>query len=165
MKLPAMIGAALLAASTSLYAQAPKSEPKDADRAARREQMRQAHEKAVKACEGKQGDERGSCMRREMCAHTKDPKACEARISKARDNAREAHAKARKACEGKAEGERRDCMRKELCAQSKDPAKCEAQAKEWMARREKAREACNSKSGEEQRACMREQMGGHRGKK
>jgi hypothetical protein len=160
MRFPAILGAALLAASTGLYAQAPKGEPKDADRAARREQIKQAHEKAVKACEGKQGDERRACIRKEVCAQSKDPKACEARIGKARDT----HAKARKACEGKPDAERRDCMRKELCAQSKDPAKCDAQAKEWMAKRDKAREACKGKEGDELRTCMRDQMGGPRKK-
>lgn len=156
MRVSAIIGAALLAASTGLYAQAPKGEPKDADRAARREQVKQAHEKAVKACEGKQGDERRACIRKEVCAQSKDPKACEARIAKARDT----HAKARKACEAKQGDERRDCMRKELCAQSKDPAKCEAQAKEWMAKRDQARAACKGKEGDALRSCMREQMGG-----
>ena len=156
MRVSAILGAALLAASTGLYAQAPKGEPKDADRAARREQIKQAHEKAVKACEGKQDDARRDCIRKEVCAQSKDPKACEARISKARDT----HAKARKACEGKPEGERRDCMRKELCASSKDPAKCEAQAKEWIAKRDQARAACKGKEGDAMRACMREQMGG-----
>ena len=156
MRVSAIIGAVLLAASTGLYAQAPKGEPKDADAAARREQVKQAHEKAVKACEGKQGDERRACIRKEVCAQSKDPKACEARVAKARDT----HAKARKACEGKDGDARRDCMRKELCAQSKDPAKCEAQAKEWLAKRDAARAACKGKEGEAMRACMREQMGG-----
>jgi hypothetical protein len=156
MRFAAVIGAALLAASTSLYAQAPKGEPKDADRAARREQIKQAHEKAVKACEGKEGDERRACVRKEVCAQSQDPKGCEARIAKARDT----HAKARKACEAKPDGERRDCMRKELCAQSEDPAKCDAQAKEWIAKRDKAREVCKGKEGDALRACMREQMGG-----
>jgi hypothetical protein len=153
MRVPAIIGAALLAASTALYAQAPKSEGNTA--------RQEAREKVRKACEGKEGEERRSCVQREVCAQSKDPKACEQRFAKGRD----AHAKARKACEGKDGDARRDCMRKELCAQSKDSAKCEAQAKEWMAKREQAREACKGKAGDEQRACMREQMGGHRGKK
>ena len=126
MRVPAIIGAALLAASTALYAQAPKSD----DKSARQE----AREKVRKACEGKEGAERRSCVQREVCAQSKDPKACEQRFAKGRD----AHAKARKACEGKDGDARRDCMRKELCAQSKDPAKCEAQAKEWMAKRDQA---------------------------
>jgi hypothetical protein len=153
MRVAAIIGAALLAASTGLHAQAPKDDGKAA-----RQEMR---ERVTKACEGKQGDERRACLRREVCAQSKDPKACEQRIAKGR----EAHTKARKACEGKPDGERRECMRKELCASSKDPAKCEAQAKEWIAQRDKAREACKGKEGDALRSCMREQMGGHRGKK
>ena len=153
MRVPAIIGAALLAASTALYAQAPKGEVKS--------ERQEAREKVRKACEGKEGEERRSCVQREVCAQSKDPKACEQRFAKGR----EAHAKARKACEGKDGDARSDCMRKELCAQSKDRAKCEAQAKEWMAKRDQAREACKGKAGDEQRACMRDQMGGPRGKK
>jgi hypothetical protein len=157
MRVPAIIGAALLAASTALYAQAPKTDGKAGDGNTDRQEMR---EKVRKACEGKEGAERRNCVRREVCAQSADPKACEQRFAKGR----EAHAKARKACEGKDGDARSDCMRKELCAQSKDAAKCEAQAKEWMARRDKAREACKGKAGDEQRACLREQMGGQRKK-
>ena len=154
MRVSAIIGAALLAAASfGLHAQAPKDDGK-----AQRQQQR---ERIQKACEGKEGAERRSCVQREVCAQSKDPKACEQRFTKGRD----AHAKARKACEGKDGDARRDCMRKELCAQSKDPAQCEAQAKEWMAKRDQALETCKGKSGDEQRACMREQMGGQRGKK
>lgn len=152
MKVSAIIGAALLAASFGLHAQAPKDDGK-----AQRQQQR---ERIQKACEGKEGAERRSCVQREVCAQSKDPKACEQRFTKGR----EAHAKARKACEAKQGDERRDCMRKELCAQSNDPAKCEAQAKEWMAQRDKAREVCNARPEGERRACMREQMGGARKK-
>ena len=158
MRVPAIIGAALLAASTALHAQAPKSDGKAGDGKPPRQEAR---EKVRKACEGKEGAERRNCVQREVCAQSNDPKACEQRFAKGR----EAHAKARKACEGKDGDARRDCMRKELCAQSKDPANCEAQAKEWMAKRDQAREACKGKAGDEQRACLREQMGGHRGKK
>ena len=96
--------------------------------------------------------------RRFDCSQAKDPKACEARVAKAR----EMHAKASKACEASKDkaGEHRDCMRREMCAQTKDAAKCEAQAKEAMARREKVREACKGKQGEELRSCIKE----HRGK-
>lgn len=148
MRLPLFLGAALFAASTVLYAQVD-------DKAARRQQLKDAHQKAVKACEGKQGEERRACLQREMCAQAKDPKACEERFAKAK----QAHAKARQACEGRPAGERRDCMRRELCAQTKDPAQCEARAKEAMAKREKARAACKDKEGDELRACMREQFG------
>src|SRR5688500_14578414 len=148
MRVSAIVGAALLAASLGLQAQAPKEE---------RQQLR---ERVQKACEGKEGAERRSCMQSEVCAQSKDPKACEQRFAKGRA----AHGKARKACEGKEGDARRECMRKELCAQSKDPAQCEAQAKEWMAKRDQAHESCKGKTGDEQRACLREQMGGHRKK-
>ena len=125
MKLSLLVGTALLAASTLVSAQAPKSDaPKH---------------------------------RRFDCSQAKDPKACEARVAKAR----EMHAKASKACEASKDkaGEHRDCMRREMCAQTKDAAKCEAQAKEAMARREKVREACKGKQGEELRSCIKEQRG------
>jgi hypothetical protein len=140
-----LIGAVLFATSTALYAQVDRQPVKD------------ARAKAVKACEGKQGEERRACLRREMCAQAKDPKACEERFAKAKA----AHAKAAKACEAsKDKGtEHRDCMRRELCAQTKDPAHCEARAKEAMAKREKTREACKGKQGDELRACLREQRG------
>ena len=148
MRVSAIIGAALLAASFGLHAQAPKEESKS--------QRQQLREQVRKACEGKEGAERRSCMQREVCAQSKDPKACEQRFAKGRA----AHGKARKACEGKEGEARRECMRTELCAQSKDPAKCEAQAKEWAAQRDKARAACKGKEGDALRSCMREQMGG-----
>jgi hypothetical protein len=154
MRLALTLGAALLAASTALYAQGD-------DKGARREAMKDAHQKALKACEGKQDDERRACMQTEMCKSAKDPKACQERVAKARDNA----AKARKACEGKPEAERRDCMRRELCANSKDPAKCQAAAKEAQAKREKVREACKDKKGDDYRACVREKRAEHQGKK
>jgi hypothetical protein len=141
MRLSLFIGAALIAASTTVYAQVDRQQAKD------------ARAKALKACEGKQGEERRACLQREMCAQAKDPKACEERFAKAKA----AHAKAAKACEGRKGDEQRDCMRRELCAQTKDPAKCEARAKEAMAKREKAREACKDKKGDELRACLREQ--------
>jgi hypothetical protein len=150
MRLALLIGTVLCAASTAVCAQGD-------DKAAQREKLRAAHQKAVKACEGKAGEERRACLQREMCAQAKDPKACEERFAKAKA----AHAKAAKACEpAKGKGaEHRDCMRRELCAQTKDPAQCEARAKEAMAKREKVREACKGKEGDELRACIREQRG------
>jgi len=143
MRLSILIGTALFAASTALYAQVD------------RQQAKEARAKALKACEGQQGEERRACLQREMCAQAKDPKACEERFAKAKA----AHAKAAKACEGRKGDEQRDCMRRELCAQTKDAAQCEARAKEAMAKREKAREACKDKKGDELRACLREQRG------
>ena len=141
-----IIGAALLAASTALHAQVD------------RQQAKEAREKALKACEGKGEAERRECVRREVCAQAKDPKACQERFAKA-DTAKAARAKAAKACEGKQGTERSDCMRRESCAQAKDPAQCEARIKEAVAKREKIREACKGKAGEEYRACVREQRG------
>jgi len=148
MKFPLLMGAALLAASTGLYAQTD-------DKAARRQALKDAHSKALKACEGTKDEARRACLQREMCAQAKDPKACHERIAKGKDTV----AKARQACDGKPQSERSDCMRRELCAQSKDPARCEAHAKEATAMREKAREACKDKPADERRACMREQLG------
>lgn len=118
----------MLAASGALHAQT------DA-KAARRQELKAAHEKALKACEGKAAEERRSCIERELCAQAKDPKACEARFAKGKA----AYGKAASACEalkGK-DAEYRACMRRELCAQTKDPAKCEAQIKKAAQRREK----------------------------
>jgi len=142
----------MLAASGALHAQTD-------DKAVRRQQLKDAHEKALKACEGKAGGERRSCIQRELCAQAKDPKACEARFAKGKA----AYGKAANACEavkGK-DAEYRACMRRELCAQTKDPANCEAEAKKAAQRREKARAACGDKQGDELRACLEE----HRGKK
>lgn len=125
MKLPSILAACLLAASTISFAQAPSGDAAKAPRKARfdcsqakdpkaceerREKMKAAHDKAGKACEGKQGQERRDCMRHEMCAQAKDPKACEARA----EEMKAAMQKARKACEGKQGQERRDCMRQEM---------------------------------------------------
>jgi hypothetical protein len=89
-----LFGAALLALSTALYAQAqqPEAAPqkqqrrfdcsKAKDAAACEERlakMRAAHAKARQACEGKAAGERRDCMRRERCAQSADPAKCEAR--------------------------------------------------------------------------------------
>jgi Spy/CpxP family protein refolding chaperone len=89
-----LLGAVLLAASTALYAQAPKSDapaqkrerrfdcsqakdPKACEE--RREKVRAAHAKAAEACKGAADGEKRDCMRREMCAQSADPAKCEAR--------------------------------------------------------------------------------------
>ena len=95
MRLSLLIGAALLAASTTLFAQVD------------RQQIRDARAKALKACEGKAGDERRACMRRETCAQAKDPAQCEARINEAAAR----RAKIREACEDRQGEERRACIR------------------------------------------------------
>jgi len=131
MKLPVILAAGLLAASTLCFAQAPQGDAaKPAPRARfdcsqakdpkgceeRRTAMRAAHDKAEKACEGKHGAERRECMRQEICAQSKDPKGCQERAAKARAELQ----KARKACEGKPQGaERRDCVRDQMHKQEK----------------------------------------------
>ncbi len=79
-----LIAAVLLAGTTSLYAQSPSAPPSDADKAARREQIKEkrkaALDEARKACEGKQGDERSECMEHSLCSKAKDPDKCEARL-------------------------------------------------------------------------------------
>jgi Spy/CpxP family protein refolding chaperone len=95
--LKTLIAAALLASSTAVFAQAapaPADKPEGkGPRHARydcskaqdpkaceemRAKMREAAKKARAACDSKAGDERRDCMRREMCAQSKDPAKCEA---------------------------------------------------------------------------------------
>jgi len=89
-----LAGAALLAASTALFAQQGAPAP-DAGKAPRRfdcsqakdpkacqdrrDKARAAFKKAQAACEGKQGTERRDCMRTQMCSGAQDPAKCEAR--------------------------------------------------------------------------------------
>jgi Spy/CpxP family protein refolding chaperone len=112
MKLPvSILGALLLAATTSLYAQAPAA-----------------------PAPGAKGEHRKH--ERFDCSKAKDPKACEERRSKMKA----AHDKAKQACDGKQGADRRDCMQKQMCAQAKDPAKCEARTKERMEKRKEHQE-------------------------
>lgn len=96
--LKTLIAAALFASSTALFAQAapaPADQPqsKGGQRHGRydcskaqdpkaceemRAKMREAAKKARAACDSKAGDERRDCMRKEMCAQSKDPAKCEA---------------------------------------------------------------------------------------
>ena len=125
MKFVPILAACLLGTASLAFAQAPSGDAAKAPRKARHDcsqakdpkaceerlaKIKEARDKAAKACEGKQDGERRECMRREMCAQAKDPKACEERAAKAKA----AMQKARKACEGKQGDERRDCMRQEL---------------------------------------------------
>ncbi|HYD58366.1 MAG TPA: hypothetical protein VEB41_15790 [Burkholderiales bacterium] len=88
------IGAALLAASTALFAQAPADASKAPQRKQRfdcsqaedpkaceerRAKLRDAAKKAREACESRPQGERRDCMRTEMCKQAKDPAQCEAR--------------------------------------------------------------------------------------
>jgi Spy/CpxP family protein refolding chaperone len=94
--LKTLIATALLASSTALFAQtapAPAGKPEGKARHGRhdcskhqdpkaceemRAKMREAAKKARAACDSKAGDERRACMRKELCAGSKDPAKCEA---------------------------------------------------------------------------------------
>lgn len=125
------LGALLLAASTSLLAQAPQDgKGQKHDRKARHERM--------------------------DCSKAENPQRCEERRAKMKEKI----GKARQACEGKQGTEHRECMLKQGCASAKNPAGCEAEHKQRMekrkANREKIREACKGKQGDERKACIRE---------
>jgi Spy/CpxP family protein refolding chaperone len=125
-----LFGAVLLAATTALYAQTTPSAPADAGkgapkgrhydcsqakdpkaceerRKAGREKMKAAHEKARHACESKKDGEHRDCMRKAMCAESKDPVKCEARFKERS----EAFKKGSEACKDKTGDERKSCMR------------------------------------------------------
>ena len=127
-----IIGAVLFAASTALFAQqtAPAPAPgagkggdherherrfdcsKAKDPKAceeRREKARAAMKKAHAACDGKKGDERRDCMRKEMCAGAQDPAKCETHV-KDRMGMR---AKAFAACKDKKGDDLHACMREQ----------------------------------------------------
>ena len=79
-----LLTAALLAATTSLYAQTAPAP--DADKKAQRQEMRAkakaAHAEARKACEGKKDAEHRQCMTQQMCAKAADPAKCQERAQK-----------------------------------------------------------------------------------
>ena len=152
MKIAATIAAALLLTAGSAFAQAPQGGDKDAARAEMRQKLKAAHDQAEQKCQGKSGAEHRECVRHEMCAQAKDPKACEERAEKFKGAAQEA----RKSCEGKTGAEHDQCMVQQMCAKAKDPAACEARGKQRMARREEVREACKGKTGEDLKACIRD---------
>ncbi len=119
----AALVAPLLAASASVYAQAPKAEsgkaqtrrfdcskakdPKACEE--RLAKLRERREKARKACEGKAGAEHRECMEKAWCADEKDPAKCEANV-KARAEQRE---RIRAACKGKTGEELKSCIREQ----------------------------------------------------
>lgn len=118
MRLPVLIGAALLAASATLHAQsdAPKGRRFDCSQAKdpkaceeRLAKAKEAHAKAQKACEDKPQAERRDCIRHEMCAQAKDPAQCEAKAKQAMAQ----REKIREACKDKQGEERRACIREQ----------------------------------------------------
>jgi hypothetical protein len=126
-KLSVSLLAAALLASAPLHAQ----EGKDADKkgpeakppAARRfdcsrakdpkgceervAKMREALDKARKACEGKKGEERAQCMEKSFCTEAKDPAKCEANLKERAERRREM----REACKDKKGDELKECVR------------------------------------------------------
>jgi hypothetical protein len=124
MKLPVSILAAALLATAAplLHAQTPKGdEPKppaerrfDCSKAkdpkgceARVAKMREARDKARKACEGKSGDERRECMEKSFCSEAKDPAKCESNLKERAERRREV----REACKGKKGDDLKACIR------------------------------------------------------
>jgi hypothetical protein len=108
MKLSLALGAALLALGTSAYAQStPTDNP--TSKSERREKMRAAHAKAAEACKGAAQGERRDCMRREMCAQSKDPAKCEAMAKQGAER----RAQIRAACKDKKGDELKSCIREQ----------------------------------------------------
>ena len=75
----------------------------------RAEKMKGAYSKARQACEGKEGDARRDCMRKEMCAQAKDPAKCEAKAASRMAHRREVY----EACKGKRGDELKSCVREQ----------------------------------------------------
>ena len=100
-----IIGSLVLAASTTLLAQAPAQsgqpqgghaemrpcaqEPDPAKCEAQRKEMREHFKAAREACKGKEGAERGPCMAQQMCAKTPDPAKCAAHAKERMEHRRE----------------------------------------------------------------------------
>ena len=108
LKLPlSILAGGLLACSGALFAQSTTPAPDKGQRMERHEKMKAAHKKARQACEGKQGQEHRDCMRKEMCAQSKDAAKCEAHFKERS----EAFNKAYDACKSSANGDAfRTCM-------------------------------------------------------
>ncbi len=103
-----ILAAGLLAASTALYAQSSTTAPDKGSKSERHEKMKAAAKKARQACEGQQGQAHRDCMRKEMCAQSKDAKRCEEHFKERS----EAFNKAYDACKGKNTGDEfRSCLR------------------------------------------------------
>jgi len=99
-----LTAAALLAASTAVFSQAPSApaegapgpqgKPRaharyDCSKAKDPKACEERREKALKACEGTQGTERRDCMVKQACAEAKDPAQCEARIKERAEKRRQ----------------------------------------------------------------------------
>jgi len=117
-----IFAALLLAASTTLLAQAPQGERRQEQRfdcskakdpklcEERRAKVKSALDKARQACEAKKGPEHRDCMQAQMCAQAKDPARCNTQ-AKERQARRE---KIREACKDKRGDDRRACVRQHI---------------------------------------------------
>lgn len=102
-----IIGSLVLAASTTLFAQAPaqsgqpqgghggmrpcaqESDPAKCE--AQRKEMRTHFKAAREACKAKEGADRGSCMAQQMCAKAPDPAKCMAQAKERMEHRRQMH--------------------------------------------------------------------------
>ena len=117
-----IFAALLLAASTTLLAQAPQGERRQEQRfdcskakdpklcEERRAKVKSALDKARQACEAKKGPEHRDCMQAQMCAQAKDPARCNTQ-AKERQARRE---KIREACKDKRGDDRKACVRQHI---------------------------------------------------
>jgi len=103
-----ILTAGLLAASTALYAQSSTTAPDKGGKSERHEKMKSAMKKARQACEGTKDQAHRDCMRKEMCAQSKDAAKCEEHFKERSA----AFNKAYDACKGRNTGDEfRSCMR------------------------------------------------------
>ena len=104
-----IVGSILLAASATLFAQAPAKpesggeghrgmrpcaqEPDPAKCEARRKEMREHFKAARDACSAKQGADHGPCMAQQMCAKAPDPAKCLSHAKERMEHRHEMHEK------------------------------------------------------------------------
>ncbi len=114
-----VLGGLLLAASTTLFAQAPGGPPDH------------------------KGGPPGRAHAEQPCAKAPDPAKCEARRKEHREQAEQARA----ACKDKHGPDQALCMASHRCAKAPDPAKCESRAKEHVKERMEHRREMREKDG------------------
>lgn len=118
-----LLGSLILAASTSLFAQAQPA-PSRSD-----------------------GAKAGHEGRMPPCAQEPDPAKCEAQRKEMREKMRGNMKEAREACKDKEGSERGKCMTRTMCAKAPDPANCESHAKQRMEKRHEMHEKHEKEKG------------------
>ncbi len=118
-----LLGSLILAASTSLFAQA---------------------QPAPSQSDGPKGGHEG---RMRPCTQESDPAKCEAQRKEMREKMRGNMKEAREACKGKEGPERGKCMAQTMCAKAPDPATCESHAKQRMEKRHEMHEKHEKEKG------------------